>query len=295
MRDMSQANFSSCLDSRGNVLRATLFLALVLSAAALAACTPLGSPVASIADDYGLLRQTVQGQPFRHLLLSNSAVSPAANRLHVYIEGDGLPWATLRQVSVDPTPRDPLALRLMILDRQPAIYLGRPCYFDEAHDSLCSPLIWTHQRYSAEVVDSMVSALRGYVKALPQIKLTLIGYSGGGVLAMLMASRLSETEQVVTVAANLAVQQWTELHGFSPLEGSLDPEQEPALSVSIKQFHLVGDQDSNVPEWLIRRVADKQSTSSTQVIVKTGFDHRCCWVGVWPSILRDLNGVTENQ
>ena len=40
---------------------------------------------------------------------------------------------------------------------------------------------------------------------------------------MLLAERLEMTQAVVTIAANLDTDAWTELHGFSALEGSLNP------------------------------------------------------------------------
>jgi membrane-bound lytic murein transglycosylase len=66
-----------------------------------------------------------------------------------------------------------------------------------------TPLLWTHLRYSPEVVASMVSALRRFLTLHPSRRVVLIGYSGGGTLAWLMAGQVSETAAIVTVAANL--------------------------------------------------------------------------------------------
>ena len=52
--------------------------------------------------------------------------------LTVYIEGDGYAWKTRRSLSNDPTPTDPIALRLALQD--PAanlVYLARPCQYVE--------------------------------------------------------------------------------------------------------------------------------------------------------------------
>jgi pimeloyl-ACP methyl ester carboxylesterase len=267
--------------SRAPVLRCIPFiLALVLTA-----CVSPSERIYQLAEQHGLHKQIVQGQPYRHLLLSNSAASSANRRLHVYIEGDGLPWLNSRTVSTDPTPRNPLALRLMLQDPAPAIYLGRPCYFELQNDAACSPLLWTHQRYSAAVVYSLVAVLRGYLVSNPDLELSLIGYSGGGVLAMLMAPHLPEIDQVVTVAANLAVREWSDLHAFSPLDGSLDLAHQPPLMASIRQLHFAGENDTVVPTRIVRRVAQRQAPQTTRVIVIPGFDHQCCWQTAWSEIL----------
>ena len=66
----------------------------------------------------------------------------------------------------------------------------------------------------------MVAALRSFLSVHPYPHVVLIGYSGGGTLAWLMASRIPETTRVVTIAANLDIDEWTRIHGDSPLSGS---------------------------------------------------------------------------
>ena len=43
-------------------------------------------------------------------------MSAPAGALHVYIEGDGTPYVARHDFAADPTPRNPLMLRLMTLD-----------------------------------------------------------------------------------------------------------------------------------------------------------------------------------
>ncbi|CAL1241117.1 protein of unknown function [Candidatus Methylocalor cossyra] len=47
---------------------------------------------------------------------------PAPSTLHVYLEGDGRPWQTRWHIAEDPTPREPVMLRLMARDHQAALY-----------------------------------------------------------------------------------------------------------------------------------------------------------------------------
>lgn len=48
--------------------------------------------------------------------------------LVIYIEGDGLAWRTRNTPSTDPTPLEPVALRLAAADDAPSVaWLARPC------------------------------------------------------------------------------------------------------------------------------------------------------------------------
>ena len=195
--------------------------------------------------------------------------------LHVYLDGDGTPWIRNKWVSKDPTPRNTLVLKLMKLDPNPAIYLGRPCYHGFSEQHPCNPLLWTHQRYSERVVASMAAVLKEIVLPIAPCRLVLIGYSGGGTLAMLLAEHLPQTHMIVTVAANLSVDDWVRHHGFSALRGSLDPANRPPLNENILQLHLAGKKDRNIPPHLIQTVAERQANA--RFFLYENQDHNCCW------------------
>lgn len=228
----------------------------------------------------------IGGDPFRHLVVRHG-IRERTGPVHVYLEGDGLPWITRTRVARDPTPRNPLALRLMIGDPGPSLFLGRPCYHGLADTPGCSPLLWTHERYGEDVVRSMTAALRNALKPDNDRELTLIGYSGGGVLAMLIAARVEQVRRVVTIAANLDIDAWADHHGYSRLRGSLNPATEPPLPSSIRQIHLTGGRDARVPPRLSRPVSDRQMNARFLVFPQS--DHRCCWERDWLSILPTLD------
>jgi dienelactone hydrolase len=211
--------------------------------------------------------------------------------LHVYLEGDGTPWRTRRTVATDPTPRRPVMLRLMALDDAPALYLGRPCYFGHAGDPGCTPALWTERRYSAEVVDSLAAALRFFLGKHRYERLALFGHSGGGALALLLASRFPETFAVATLAGNLDTAAWTAHHRYSPLAGSLNPAGQPATGVP--EYHYLGEEDATIPPALFAPIG--QGRPGAHVTVVAGFDHGCCWQEIWKAILKQVGATQESR
>jgi pimeloyl-ACP methyl ester carboxylesterase len=238
------------------------------------------------ADAYGFEQRVMVGAGFELRVFLNRRSDPVGDRLHVYIDGDGTPWLGPGRPAADPTPRNPLALRLMALDPKPAIYLGRPCYVETGGPEGCGPWHWTHGRYSAAVVESMHAVLRRLLAELPARQVVLIGFSGGGTLAMLLAARLRETVAVVTLGGNLDVAGWTRHHGYSPLVGSLDPASQPPLPKRIRQWHWVGARDRVVPPQLVVAAVSRQPQAAIEVLPNA--DHQCCWEELWPSLLQQV-------
>ena len=208
----------------------------------------------------------------------------------MYIEGDGLPGLRSDLVSPDPTPRTPLMLRLMAQDTEPSIYLGRPCYFGFAQTQPCNPWWWTDGRFAPEVVDSMAAALVRLMSRRKDAAVVIIGHSGGGALAMLLATRQIKVAAVVTLAGNLDTEAWTQLHHFSDLTGSLNPALMATLDKRITQLHFQGGGDKNIPPTLVSRFAARQPHAHFKIYPK--FDHRCCWEEKWPEILQMLSRPT---
>jgi pimeloyl-ACP methyl ester carboxylesterase len=228
-----------------------------------------------------LRAEVVTGAGFGHLVLSPER--RAGRTLHVYLDGDGRPWLGGHPAG-DPTPRDPLVLDLLALDPAPAVYLGRPCYHGLGGEPRCLPALWTSARYSEPVVASMAAAARRLLANRGAERVVWLGYSGGGALAVLLAARLPETAGVITVAANLDIDAWAAQQRSSRLVGSLNPARQPPLPASVHQRHYVGALDRTVPLTVTRRGA----AASIDLVVVPGYDHRCCWTALWPSVLAQL-------
>ena len=175
---------------------------------------------------------------------------------------------------------------MMTQDPTPAVYLQRPCYHSQYNVPPCEPYLWTHGRYSETVVSSLEAAIEALVAERRPSSLTLIGYSGGGVLAYLLAARVESVQALVTIAANLDTEAWADHHGYEPLLGSLSPATEPVLPTHIHQSHWVGGRDLNVPPALIESVLRNQPNARLNVVPE--LDHACCWGERWPEMLRQV-------
>lgn len=231
---------------------------------------------------YGFAEHDVNGAQFEHRVYHNQV--PVNNWLNVYIEGDGQPILQEKYIAHDPTSQTLLMMDMMALDNSAALYLGRPCYMGKAYAEECTNQYWTIHRYSPIVVDSMVAAVRQFIT--PDLKLRLIGHSGGGVLAVLMAEHLPEVQTVVTIAAPLDIEAWTGLHRYTPLVGSLNPIVREPLPSSIMQLHLSGGADKNVPAWIVDSFTRRQKNAVHNSYPDNS--HICCWASVWPQILDNL-------
>jgi len=216
-----------------------------------------------------------------------------ADTLTIYIEGDGLAWLTPSQASSDPTPRNPVGLQLALRHPQhlqaqgnAAAYLARPCQYVAAEDARnCRQAYWTDRRFSAEVIEASDQAISVLKQRIGAGKLVLVGYSGGGAVAALVAARRNDVLQLITVAGNLDHRAWTAQHQVPPLEGSLNPADAWRALVNLPQRHFVGARDEVVSRAVVEAYAVRFPVQQRpKIIVMPDFDHVCCWVERWSEI-----------
>lgn len=215
--------------------------------------------------------------------------------LRVYIEGDGLAWITPSRPSVDPTPIHPTGLALALADPAPnTVYLARPCqYVDDPH---CTPKDWLQGRFSSAVIDSTVEALDALKRRYKANHLRLTGYSGGAAVAILAAARRSDIEALISVAGNLETDLWTRHHRISPLTGSLNPADSAAALHGLPQWHFVGARDRIIPPIMAQAYATRFPPSAPlQLLIKPDYDHHCCWVEHWPTLLQEIAPEQERD
>lgn len=184
--------------------------------------------------------------------------------LTVYIEGDGHAFARRDTPSADPTPSDPLGLALATRDpRQDVLYLARPGqYLPPEALAACNPLWWTLARYAPEVIEASSRAIDQAKTWCNADRLRLVGYSGGGALAVLIAAERNDVVALDTVAANLDTDAWTALHGVTPLSLSRNPADAAAAVANIPQTHSVGAEDTLTPPSLCRRFLSRMPAGS---------------------------------
>ena len=209
--------------------------------------------------------------------------------LTVYIEGDGRAYLDRRTPSPDPTPADPLGLRLASRDPAPNLLaLARPGQYLSAEALAgCNPSWWTLGRFSPEVVAAVNQALDLAKARTGTQSLRLRGYSGGGGLAVLVAAGRKDVRDIVTIAGNLDTGAWTALHGVTPLAGSRNPADAAGEVAAIAQTHYVGSKDTITPPELCRRyVARLPAGSPARCVVIEGVGHHDGWAAAWERIVR---------
>ncbi len=256
---------------------------------ALGGCTQNPSiPLHNLAEKEGLTRLTIKTD--KHLIEAFTSGNTAnAEHLHIYLEGDGNPWFKGREPAINPTTKNPIALKLMLQDPQPSVYLNRPCYAllrekGISKDQQCSSELWTSGRYSKEVVKAMNEALNTIKERTGAKHFSLIGYSGGGSLAVLIASTRNDVINLLSIAANLDHAKWTQHFGYLPLNSSLNPVDYFPLPNTIKRWHLIAKKDKTIPFQLLIPAATLDVGS--HIMEYENFNHSCCWEKSWDEILR---------
>ncbi len=224
-------------------------------------------------------------------LLTYNHISSEGTTLTVYIEGDGNAWRTRHQLSSDPTPRNPLALKLAVLDPTPnVVYLGRPCqYVLKANKGKnCTEDCWSTGRFSEDIVAALDLAISIMKEMSHAPKVSLIGYSGGGGLAVLVAARRHDVCNLRTIAANLDHQAFSRHHGITPLYNSLNPADVADQVRHIPQLHFVGGGDSIVPAMIAAQFIAQQSPDSCSALIEVPeADHAAGWLSLWPALLNE--------
>ena len=199
--------------------------------------------------------------------------------LTIVIEGDGRAWFKRNQPSPDPTPIDPIGLKLALALNQNTIYLARPCqYVSNAERRNCSPVFWTNARYSPEVIEAFNSAIEQIKQETRAASFRLVGFSGGGTLAALLAIARDDIAQLITVAAPLDIDAWTSYHNVTKLRYSQNPAKHVEALARIPQVYIVGDKDEIVPAHLATDFLMRMPNGhKAKVVIIPGADHRCCW------------------
>lgn len=228
---------------------------------------------------------------------SAARMGDVSGHLTVYIEGDGQAFIDHRTPAFTPTPSNPVALRLAMADPRIAgavAYLGRPCQYTRgASFKNCATPYWGRHRFAPEIIEAMAAALDQLKQRTGATSITLVGYSGGAAVAVLLASQRHDVRQLVTIAGNLDTIAWVDALGLSPLSGSLNPADVASRLSALPQWHWIGGQDDIVPGVVLASYLRSAGVSSSgneriRVTAVEAFDHHCCWAEVWPEFVAQM-------
>lgn len=219
---------------------------------------------------------------------------PSAKTLRIYLEGDGNAWADRFTPSNDPTPKKNITgFELALSDPSPNVtYLARPCQFNTSKK--CNYHYWTDARFNKKIVSAISEAIdtlkdKGSFKSIE-----LVGFSGGGSIAILLAEHREDINHITTVASVLDHKAWTKWHKVSPLTHSLNPASKAPQLTSIKQTHICGTSDTIVPCALTKNAIDYHYAPATQNPIQflklKGMKHSSPWHENWPKILQKIYG-----
>src|SRR6056300_1859857 len=202
-----------------------------------------------------------------------------AQEVIVYIEGDGLSWIDRFTPSSDPTPVDPLTFKLAKLDQSPnVIYLARPCQYLISNQ--CRKEIWTKLQYSKAIMNLYEQILNEIAQKHSEVH--LIGYSGGSVIAMYLASLDNEkVKSVRTIAGNINPNEFTKLLNLSPYQTSINLDLMDDKIKDISQTHYYGNKDKVIPKEIYKNYQDQYFNNSCIKITEVNASHTRGWEEFW--------------
>lgn len=264
-------NPRGCVDKF--VVTAVFFVCVFISGCANLTASP-SERADALAQQNGFVNVPLQSGLRAYL---HTGTSP---ELTIYIEGDGAHWPR-GLPPADPTPSHPYSLKLAIADTSLNVaYLARACqYLPDDQLAKCPRALWTDARFGDDAI-TLASRSIDELKAKSRASsLRLVGYSGGGALATLVASQRHDVSCLVTVAAPLDIVAWVAAHGVSPMKNSLNPATDTDAIVDIPQTHFQGSNDTVVPPPTALAYRLRHRTAKFDLV--ENYDHECCWDKNW--------------
>jgi len=263
-----------------------IFIALTGSLTACSTLTGRHDTAAQIAAAGGLHERIIPAGIF-NLTAWERTGEPGAPA-DVYIEGDGLAWLNKYTKSLNPTPPDPLALRLAALDKNNnVIYIARPCQYTGWNNAgACPDRYWTNARTAPEVIEAYRQVLDNLKAADHITAFNLIGYSGGAAVAILAAAERTDIASLRTVAGNTDYAVFSALHGVSAVDASQAPEDMALKLAHLPQQHFIGGKDAVVQADIFNgweRASGASACIHSTVVPEASHDRG--WTEKWQELL----------
>lgn len=242
-----------------------------------------------VAENNGFIKKLVQGDQF--LLTTYQKIADQNQPYVFYIESDGHAFMSYG-VSDDPTPYHPLLLKLAAVDPRPnVVYIARPCQYTPMNlNPKCteSTIFWTTKRLSEEVVTSINQVIKTINNGKP---FSLVGYSGGGGVAVLVAARNRHVKDIITLAGNLDIISFSDFHSPTSdpqkrqLVDSLNPIDYATKINQIPQLHIAGGRDKKVPPFISSKYIHASNSTCVHQKIFANATHSEGWQAAWLSIL----------
>ncbi len=245
-----------------------------------------------IAAPVWMIKRNIESAPY--ILRSYERIHDRGGLANLYISGDGSEFTSPEEWENNPTPKNPVALHLASKDHaKNVIYLARPCQYTEQNPQTiskkqdCNESSWKENRFSQDTIDSFKLALDDIARRYDITGFHLIGYSGGGAIATLLASQRRDILSIRTIAGTLDHKAQSNILGTPKLTGSLNPIDITGKITHVPQFHFIGGQDKFVPPAIIHNYVQATPPNNciqTMLVQEAGYDNG--WVEKWPELLK---------
>lgn len=200
-------------------------------------------------------------------------------KLIIYIEGDGMSWIDRFTISSNPTPLNPIAFKLALIDESDNIvYLARPCQFEWSNN--CNKDTWTRSQYSLDVLNSYKTIIDEL--SIKYKEIHLVGYSGGAGIGMYLGSLDNKSiKSIRTIAGNINHNVLTELLNISNLNKSINFYPVVKKTKEIPQTHYYGLKDNVVPNQMQILYKNQNADNNCIKIKSVKATHNKGWIEFW--------------
>jgi len=191
--------------------------------------------------------------------------------LRLYFEGDG-----------NPNPRHAIAFDFAQRDTSPnVIYISRPCQWIKHKVCDQNPEIYRSARFHPEIMLEMKELIQYLMRKYQAPMVELIGYDGGAVLALNMATKVP-TSRIITIAGITDIDAYNELHNLPEAnpEDQENPTENLFLLAGIPQIHYTGQDDNVTPRNLVERFVRRMKNPKSAIVKSVPDTDHINWEGV---------------
>ena len=266
-------------------------IAFLLSAFTLISCTEVShtlrlDQVSRIAEPAMMIRESIRTDLYP--IATYERIHNQGGQAIVYIEGESRGSINSHTTRYNPTPLNPVALKMAVQDKSKnLIYISVPCAnFTLDRIQACNQKYFKTHRFAPEVIASYNQVLDYYRKRYDIKGFHLVGFSGGGVVATLLAQQQPDILTLRTIAAPLDTQIAQRLSQTNSFSHSQNPSSDPFTLGVLPQHHFLGDKDEFVTPVILSSFLQEMGPSRcVRTSLISGPTHRDGWDERWPELM----------